>query len=217
MDKEYYIIKDNCRKGLLKYLSKAISKIPTIEKPLLLDVGCGSGVPTLFLAENFDGNIIAVDPDTESINRLEKKIEENNLSTRITIIKESLFKTSLKDYQFDLILAEGFLNTVGFEKGFLKLIGLLKQNGYLIIHDDYQNQNKNIKLIEKNNCRILDMFRLDELIWWNDYYNCLEKEIASIKNKKLLGLFKPELHEIELYKQDSSQFNSVYYVIENVN
>ncbi len=215
MDKEYFIIKDNCRKGLLKYLSKAISIIPRIENPLLLDVGCGSGVPTLFLAENFTGKIIAVDPDTESINRLENKIEENNLSAKITIIKESLFKTSLKDYQFDLILAEGFLNTVGFEKGFLKLIGLLKQSGYLIIHDDYKNQNKNIKLMEKNNCKILDMFRLDELIWWNDYYNCLEKEIASIKNKKLLGLFKPEVLEIELFQQDSSQFNTVYYVIEN--
>ena len=81
MDKVYFIIKDNCRKGLLKYLSKAILLLPTIEDPLLLDVGCGSGVPTLFLAENFDGKIIAVDPDTESINRLEKKIEEKNRPT----------------------------------------------------------------------------------------------------------------------------------------
>jgi hypothetical protein len=61
------------------------------------------------------------------------------------------------------------------------------------------------------------MFRLDELIWWNDYYYCLEKEIASIKNKELLELFKSELHEIELFKQDSSKFNSVYYVIVNNN
>ena len=38
---------------------------------------------------------------------------------------------------------------------------------------------------------------------------------AIITLKKVLELFKPELHEIELYKQDSSQFNSVYYVIEN--
>ena len=217
MDKKYYTIKDNCRKGLLKYLSKAISIIPIIENPLLLDVGCGSGVPTLFLSKIFDGKIIAIDPDTESINRLEKKIEENNLSTRITIIKESLFKTSLKDYQFDLIIAEGFLNTVGFEKGFLKLIGLVKKNGYIIIHDDHKNQNKKIKLIANNNCKILDIFRLDELVWWNDYYNCLEKEIDSINNNKLLELFSPELHEIELYKQDSSQFNSAYYVIENLN
>jgi cyclopropane fatty-acyl-phospholipid synthase-like methyltransferase len=156
MDKEYFIIKDNCRKGLLKYLSKAISTIPTIKNPLLLDVGCGSGVPTLFLAEKFDSKLIAVDFDTKSVNRLEEKIKEYNLSAIITVLQCSLFDTNLENNLFDLILAEGFLNIVGFQKGFLKLIGLLKKNGYLIIHDDYQNQNKKIKLIEKNKCKILE-------------------------------------------------------------
>ena len=216
MDKEYFIIKDYCRKGLLKYLSKAISIIPKNENPLLLDVGCGSGVPTLFLAENFDGKLIAIDFDTKSVNRLEEKIKEYNLSAIITVLKCSLFDTNLEDNLFDLILAEGFLSTVCFQKGFLKIIGLLKKNGYLIIHDEYRNQNKKIKLIEKNKCKILDTFKLDELIWWKDYYKCLEKEIASIKNEELLGLFKSELHEIELFKQDSSQFNSVYYIIEKL-
>ncbi len=46
-DAEYFKIKDNCRKGLLKYLKKAISIIPTIKNPEILDAGCGSGVPTL--------------------------------------------------------------------------------------------------------------------------------------------------------------------------
>ena len=57
MSKEYFDIKDKCRKGLLKYLSKAISIIPAIEGPLILDVGCGSGVPTLALAEIFNGTL----------------------------------------------------------------------------------------------------------------------------------------------------------------
>lgn len=69
MSKEYFNIKDNCRKNLLKYLLKAISTIPAIENPLILDVGCGCGVPTLALAENYDGNIIAVDIDAKSINK----------------------------------------------------------------------------------------------------------------------------------------------------
>ncbi|MFC2121646.1 class I SAM-dependent methyltransferase, partial [Bacteroidota bacterium] len=85
MDKEYFNIKDNCRKGLLKYLSKAISIIPIIDKPKILDVGCGSGVPTLLLADKFNGNITAVDSDKKSINKLAEKVKELNLSNRITI------------------------------------------------------------------------------------------------------------------------------------
>ena len=217
MNKDYFDIKDNCRKGLLKYLSKAISIIPEIEKPVILDVGCGTGVPTLLLAEKFNGNITAVDSDTKSINKLEEKVKELNLSDRITLRNCSIFDIEFQEGQFDLITAEGLLNVVGFQKGFSKVIKLLKRNRFLIIHDEFRNQNKKIEFIENNNCKILDSFILDEQIWWNDYFKCLEKEIFSQRNKDFLELFKTDLHEIELFKQDSSQFISVYYVIEKKN
>jgi len=210
-DNQYFKVKDYCRKGLLKYFLKSISVIPVIEKPLILDVGCGSGVPTLALAERFNGNITAVDNDTKSINRLQEKVKKLNLSDRISIVNSSFLDIEFEENLFDIIVAEGFLNVIGFEKGFLKIIKLLKTNGYFIIHDEFINHNKKIEFIENNNCKILDSFRLNEQIWWNDYYRCLEKEISSHRNKEL---FNTDLDEIELYKQDSAQFNSVYYVIE---
>lgn len=73
MNNVYYTIKDNCRKGLLKYLSQALSIIPAIENPLLLDIGCGTGVPTLALAEKFNGHIIAIDINAESIQKIGTK------------------------------------------------------------------------------------------------------------------------------------------------
>ena len=214
MHKEYFNIKDNCRKGLVKYLIKAISIIPALEKPLIMDVGCGSGVPTLTLAEKYNGNLIAIDSDNRSLNRLEERIKELNLSERFTLLNCSFFEMYLEENQFDIILAEGFLNAVGFQKGFLRLIKLLKNKRFLIIHDELQNYNKKIELIENNNCKILDSFNLDNHIWWNDYYQCLENEISFIKNKELFSLFKTDLNEIELYKQDSSKFTSAYYVVE---
>ncbi len=216
MNKEYFNIKDRCRKNLIKHLFKAISIIPPIEKPLLLDVGCGSGVPTLSLFQKFKGNVIALDIDNKSLNRLEEKIKEQNLSDKITLINNSFFEVNLEENQFDIILAEGFLNVVGFQNGFLKLIQVLKRNRYLIIHDDFLNQNNKIKIIENNNCKVLNSFRLDEQIWWDDYYMSLEKEISSIENMEFLALFESDLKEIEYYKQNSSKFNSVYYVIEKL-
>ncbi|NQT97539.1 MAG: methyltransferase domain-containing protein [Candidatus Marinimicrobia bacterium] len=210
MNKDYFNIKDNCRSGLLKYLFKALSIIPVIENPLMLDVGCGSGVPTLALAENFNGTITAVDIDTKSINRLEEKIKQLDISNIITLHNCSLFEMKLEENLFDIILAEGFLNVVGFQKGFLKVIKLLKRNRFFIIHDEFRDHNKKTEFIESNNCKILGSFRLDEYVWWNDYYKCLEKEISFIRNKDFLELFKTDLHEIELFKQDPSQFNSVY-------
>jgi ubiquinone/menaquinone biosynthesis C-methylase UbiE len=213
MNKEYFEIKDNCRKGLLKYLTKAISIIPIIENPRILDVGCGSGVPTLMMAEKFNGKITAVDTDTKSIDIFREKIKGLNLSNRVTLSNSSFFDIKVKNNEYDLILAEGLLNVVGFQKGFLRIIKLLKRKGFIIIHDEFQNQNEKIEFIKNNDCKILDSFVLDEQIWWNDYFKRLEKEISSNSNKELLKLFKSDIEEIKLFKKNPSQYISVYYII----
>jgi len=213
MNKAYFDIKDNCRKGLLKYLSKAISSIPATESPFILDVGCGSEVPTLALAEYYTGIITAVDIDTKSLNRLAEKVIELNLSNRITVVNCSVFDMEFDENLFDIIIAEGLLNAVGFKKGFSLLIKLLKRNGYFIIHDEFRNHTEKTEFIESNNCKVLDSFSLDEHVWWNDYFKCLEKEISSISDNELLKLFKPDLQEIKSFKKDSSPYNSMYYVV----
>jgi len=214
--KQYFEIKDKCRKDLLKYLTKAFSIIPIIENPRVLDAGCGSGVPTLMMAEKFNGKITAVDTDTKSIDIFREKVKGLNLSNRVTLSNSSFFDIKDKNNQYDLILAEGLLNVVGFQKGFLRIIKLLKRKGFIIIHDEFQNQNEKIEFIKNNDCKILDSFVLDEQIWWNDYFKCLEKEISSNSNKELLKLFKSEIEEIKLFKKNPSQYSSVYYIIEKI-
>ena len=54
-------IKDSYRNKLTKYLIQAISILPPSYKPQILDIGCGSGVPTLTLLQYFDCTIYAVD------------------------------------------------------------------------------------------------------------------------------------------------------------
>jgi len=216
MNKEYFEIKDNCRKGLLKHLTKAISTIPFIENLRILDVGCGSGVPTILLAEILNGQITAIDTDTQAIDILREKVIELDLSNTVTLKNCSLFDIIIKDNQYDLILAEGLLNVVGFQRGFLKLINLLKRKGFIIIHDEFQNQKDKIEFIKNNDCKILDSFVLDEKIWWNDYYKNLEKEISYISNNELLKLFKTDLLEIKQFKKDPFHYTSVYYIIEKI-
>ncbi|NTW25778.1 MAG: class I SAM-dependent methyltransferase, partial [Lentimicrobium sp.] len=81
---EYYKIKDVCRQGLIKHLEKACVRLPELNNCNILDIGCGSGVPTLWLSGNFPGNITALDADSKAIEYLRKKIKERNLENRIT-------------------------------------------------------------------------------------------------------------------------------------
>jgi cyclopropane fatty-acyl-phospholipid synthase-like methyltransferase len=216
MIKEYFQIKDNCRKGLIKHLEKAFSIIPQIENPKILDIGCGTGVPTLWIADKYSGTITAIDTDKSSLDWLQNKINDENLVDKVTTFNTSFFDFKSNPEYFDIIIAEGFLNIVGFERGFLKVIKILKRNRHFIIHDEFKDHEKKFDFIQDNGCKIIDILYLDENVWWNDYYRQLESEISAIDSDQTKVLFTSDLKEIENYKMDSSSFRSIYYIIEKL-
>lgn len=206
-----YEIKDECRKNLNKYTINAFSIIPKIEKPKLLDAGCGTGVPALALIEYFDGVIYAVDTDKLSLNWFKEKVSSLNLNDRINIINDSILNTSLFNFKFDIILAEGLLNVIGFEKGLQILINNLKNGGYLIIHDELKNDSKKRLYFKNSNLKLLNSFELMEDVWLNKYFSCLEKKIKIIEDKRLL---EKELSEINENKKHSNNLKSIYYILQ---
>lgn len=215
MDKEYYDIKDKCRKGLLKYLSKALSYIRLTENPGILDAGCSSGVVAIEMAAQFAGKITAFDIDEHALKRLKEKSAELQLTGRINIINSSLLDLKLPEKSYDLIIAEGLLNVTGFENGFQHLLKFLKPAGFMIIHDEYRDQEAKQKFIEESGCKLLHTFSLDENVWRDDYYKCLEAEIRSL-TEKLRHKFESGLREIETLMQNPLEFRSRYYIAERV-
>jgi trans-aconitate methyltransferase len=192
MLKEYYKIKDICRAGLLKYMAEAVSLLPKINNPKILDIGCGTGVPTVWLAENFGGTITAIDTDKSALEWLQVKITDKKL---------------------DIILAEGFLNIIGFKQGFAKMIGLLKDSGFFVIHDENRDHEMKCDFIRENYCDLVGTVLLDDTVWWNHYYKKLEIEISNLDIWREKQLYESDIKEIELYKLNPSQFQSIYYII----
>jgi len=213
MKYEYFNIRDRCRMGLVKYLEEVLNNLPEFDNPKILDIGCGSGVPTLWLAEKYTGTITAIDIDKQLLDFLEHKIKSKETSSRIETKNVSFFDLVTEPECFDLILAEGFLNVVGFEMGFKRVIAKIKKKGYFIIHDEYKDNDKKIALIHDNNCQIVSSLLLDETIWWRDFYGQLEMEINKPENAHLRSLFINEINEIDQYKKDPSLFKSIYYVV----
>ena len=207
---EYHDIKDRCRRNLIRYTKEAFSSIPRIDCPLILDLGCGTGESTLALLEASNGYAYAVDSDEKSLAHFKRKAELMNLDDRIRIIQDSVLNSELFCIQFDLIIAEGILNVIGFEKGLEIINNWLKQGGYAIIHDEISSDREKRMLFKSNNMKVLNVFKLDEFVWWNEYFAYIKKSIKSASNKEL---FHKEIQEIEEYEKSSEKFRSIIYVL----
>ncbi len=73
---EFQVNKDLVRKRLIKYTRRAFRMLPQLDKPRILDIGCGSGIPTMELAGLSNGQIIGLDINQPLLDRLTKKIEK---------------------------------------------------------------------------------------------------------------------------------------------
>mgnify|MGYP001014800168 CR=1 FL=1 len=163
------------------------------------------------MTEISNGRSYAVDLDDSCLLWLEEKVKALNCADRIKVIHASAFDENLFAEKFDIVLAEGLLNVLGFETGLPLLIKHLKDSGYLIIHDEFKSDGEKRALFKKCNLELLNAFVLDENVWWDDYYRCLEKSISEESE----GSFEWEINEIIQFKKNPEIFRSIYYVLRN--
>lgn len=121
---------------------------------------------------------------------------------------------------FDIIIAEGFFNVVGFNEAFIFLSGFLKNDGYLLIHDEYPNRDEKISFFSREGYELVDSIYLDENIWWENYCQCLNEALRvyeddikehEMNNINTLKIKRQMEREISLYKK--ILFNSDLFII----
>lgn len=212
MNSGYFDVRDSCRKNLVPYTLRAVNRLSLPSWPRILDMGCGTGVTTIRLAETIKGTICAVDADPVSLRHLRHKIHISGINERITVIEGSLLDPDILREEFDLILAEGLLNEISFEKGLQALLRYSRNGGFLIIHDEFRDDKLKREKFHELGLLLVDSFLLDEKIWWEEYFDCLEKEI---RNRGEDELFARELREIETYRNDPLSCRSIYYILQN--
>jgi len=127
--------KDILREGLTKYTRKAYRMLPKLNKPRILDIGCGPGIQTMELARLSQGEIIGVDIHQPSLDRLTRKVEEAGLSDSVKAVNCSMFEMDFPNESFDVIWTEGSIFIIGFERGLKEWQRFLKPKGFLVVHE----------------------------------------------------------------------------------
>jgi len=210
---------DNLREIFNKYTRKAYQMLPKLVKPRIVDIGCGSGVPTIELARLSDGQIIGLDIDQSLLDKLNKKIEEEGFTNRVKTVKCSMLEINFPDESFDIIWAEGSISRIGLEKGLKEWRRLLKPNGFLVVHDEIKNITKKLKLMPNCGYNLLGYFPLPEDAWWIEYYGPLEKRIQELSIKyaehpEILRVLDKKKNEIKMIKKNPKNYGSVFFIMQ---
>ena len=221
MTAEYQKFTRDFRKNFNQYTRRAFQLIPKIDRPRILDIGCGSGVPTFELANLSDGKIIGIDIEQPLLNIVNELVEKRGLSSRIKIINCSLFNINFPNDYFDILWSEGSINIIGFERGLKEWKRLLKQEGYLVIHDESKDLQNKIDQISKLGYKLIEYFQLPKDAWWLEYYGHMENKLKNLyKNdethQSLLKVIKRCEIEIKDYKRSPDNFNSAFFVLKKL-
>ena len=216
----FQIKKEQIRKRLLKYTRKAFRMLPKLDKPRILDLGCGSGVPTMELARLSNGEIIGLDIDDALLDVLRSKIEKAGVSDRVKAIKCSIFDMEFPDNSFDIIWAEGSISVVGFERGLREWKRFLKPEGFMVIHDEKGNIEGKLKQISSCGYELLGYFILNEDVWWDEYCIPLEKLIVETRTRyaddpKVMEELQNAQREIDIFKKNPKLNSSVLFVMKS--
>ena len=209
--------KDRLRERFIKYTRRAFQLLPELEAPDILDIGCGTGVPTLELAKLSNGRIIGLDIRQPDLDELHRKIEAEGLSDRLKAVQCSLFEMGFPDESFDIVWAEGSIFVIGFEQGLKAWRRVLKPKGFLVVHDEIGDLTTKRDLIAKTGYELLGHFVVSKNEWWHDYYEPLEERIKELRvqyrdNEGALKVLDKEQQEVDMFKRNPR--GSVFFVMQ---
>lgn len=226
--------------GSEKSTQKAIQLLPLDHqaKYHILDIGCGKGIHTLHLLEEFPhATVTAVDIDETSLDILRLKMVEGGFENRLEIKQLSMFDQLVPDESVDLIWAEGSIYIMGFHHGLREWHRYLKPGGMFVCSEiswlhshpsqaaqDFWKENytemdtipTKIHQIEQAGYRYHYSFALPQSDWEQEYYAPLEISLKSVlfnhpndpEAKRVAHML---TEEIQLYRKHPNDYSYVFY------
>jgi SAM-dependent methyltransferase len=209
---------DELRAGFLRYSREAYALLPALDRPRVLDIGCGSGLTTIELARLSGGEVIGIDTDATVLASLRQRIDGAGLSRRVNAVNASLCVPAFLDESFDLLWEEGVLHMIDPSESLGVCGRLLKPSGFLVMHETIAWFESVRERFGSFGFRLVGRHLLPEHCWWTDYYAPLEANIRTLREAHrddmgTLGRLARYEIEVSMVQADPGRFDCGFFIV----
>jgi ubiquinone/menaquinone biosynthesis C-methylase UbiE len=212
------------------------------ENPVILDIGCGSGMQTIDLTLICPkARITAVDMYSPFLKGVIERAKTAGVSYRIRTVQASMDNLPFTASSFDLIWAEGSIFILGVEHGITSWKKFLKPDGFLgfteatwftttpseNVRSFWQENYPGIKTVDeiktlanRAGYTCIADFSLPASAWWDDYYTPLLARLPALErqyrgNAEAETIISLTRQEIDLYTKHSGEYGYQFFLLKN--
>ena len=222
-------------KQMLSLIKEALPASPRIA-----DIGCGSGIGALMLAEAFQTQVKAVDFSRDFLDQMMVSAKERGLASLIDPIECDMGALDWSKGSIDLLWSEGAAYNLTFEGALKAWRPFLSDGGMAVISElsyfsepmpadvkeYWENAYPAIATEEVNKARalssgfeVIGVHRLPSKAWWDNYYNPLinkKNEYKGQGNRAMDAVIRDTEKEIAFFKAHSDHYGYSFYLLKAV-
>ena len=220
------------------HILSLIKELPV--NPHIADIGCGTGVGTLFLADRFKSKVRAVDFSREFLNELIKRAKLRGLDHLVEAIECDMGRLDWKPGTIDLLWSEGAAYNLTFEGALNAWRPLMADNGIAVISElsyftsevpesvrvywqnaypDIGTESENSNRAKSSGFEILGIHRLPSRAWWDNYYGPLRENMNFFKSSEdsiMQSVIKEIEEEMKLFEEHEKHYGYSFYIMKAV-
>jgi SAM-dependent methyltransferase len=213
---------------------RAWSMLPPLDRPLVLDMGCGPGSSACVLAAHTGARVVGCDFHRPFLPEMLARADGG----RVHAVHGSMFAPPFADGTFDVFWAEGSIYTAGWEPGLRMARGLVRPGGFLALSEccwlrpnppaeiaafwaggypGMTTVSRNLAVAERLGLISLGHFLLPPEAWLEAYYQPVGERIAVLRGQHAgdldaLAVLDAEEEEIRLYEKYHAWYGYVFFV-----
>jgi SAM-dependent methyltransferase len=224
----------------LEHTRRALMTLPRLDQPRVLDIGCGTGVPTLELARRCRGLTVGLDTDFDSLEALGASARVPDNAAPVQVVQASMLRMPFPDESFDIVWSEGSAHFVGVENALRDWRRLIRPGGFMALHEivwlrpnpppettnywagrfpSFTTAAEYAAMIPGLGYDLLDYFCLPESAWWDECYAPLARRIDEWRERHagdaaVLRELEAAERDVDFFRDHSDWCGSAFFVMQ---